>query len=121
MTPRSDKKQRAGHCGDVWRATLPPIIGAELDDSLLSDARAAIAGGCREIILDFSRTEYADSPSIGVLILLYQLVQESDVAFAFARLHGQPLVLVERIGLDQRIRMIEPASDSSSNASPTEP
>jgi anti-anti-sigma regulatory factor len=121
MTPNRDQSLQVEHQGNIWRAILPRTISAELEDPLMSMARDAIAGGYMEIVLDFSQTDHADSASIGVLILLLRLVQELEATLAFAGVHGQPQVLLERIGLGQRIRMVEPRGDSPSAPSQNGP
>jgi anti-anti-sigma regulatory factor len=100
MTKRAKWEQRQG----AWVVRLPVRLEADLEDSILAGLAKAFGGPTRSIVLDFSRSTYADSAAMGVLVDLLRRALERNVPVFFVETRGQPELIIERLGISRHAR-----------------
>jgi anti-anti-sigma factor len=85
----------------AWVLTLPGELEAEVEDSLVQTVERVLASATRLIVVDFSLVASANSAGIGTVVDVVRRARERGVPIAFSALHGQPKLIVERIGLQR--------------------
>lgn len=103
--PQLDIVTKAAEDADEWVVVQ---ASGELDLQTAPQLREHITGlvvtrSRPRVILDLAGLRFCDSTGLGVLIALHKRLHAATGALVLAGLTGQPLQLLNRTGLDQRL------------------
>jgi anti-anti-sigma regulatory factor len=83
----------------AWVLALPDALVADIEPDLLAAAAPVFAPAARLVVLDLGAVQYANSAGVGALVVLLQRARDAGIPVRFAAVAGQPLVVLERVGL----------------------
>jgi anti-anti-sigma factor len=101
---RANDSVRATAIDRAWVLALPRALVAAVEPDLLGAAAPALEpGASRLVVLDLGAVEYANSAGIGAVVVLLQQARDAGVPVRFAAAQGQPLDILERVGLARHV------------------
>jgi anti-anti-sigma regulatory factor len=91
---------------------LPSGLGIETEESFGAAVDQALARTPSTLIIDFSTVKQANTAGIGLIVDLLRRSWDAGMTVAFAAITGQPALIIERVGLMERV----PSFDSVAGA-----
>jgi anti-anti-sigma regulatory factor len=69
------------------------------------ECRTRLEAGCRELILDFARTEIVNSVGVSILLGVIDSAADKGIKVVFSGVHGQTAELFEMLGVTRHVEL----------------
>jgi anti-sigma B factor antagonist len=103
MLLRVETEDRDGHA----LVTATGEIDAATADSLATAVSAALSGGQKHVLVDFTDVTFIDSTGLGVLVKSHRAAEVADATFAVVHPTPQTRKLIRVLGLDQLLHVYD--------------
>lgn len=106
MTPAGGAAGAAELDGDRQTIFAGDYLNKLTGEQIEYECRRKLEAGCRELVVDFSRTELVNSIGISILLGVIDIASKNGAKVVFSEMNDNTVELFEMLGLTNHVTIV---------------